>query len=111
MEPANAPLLSLSKLGYIRPGPEQQTRMRQNGKAPTGGLGGNRKDQPDLRDLTISLGRSDLYINLAKHVKMEDGHFLFEAILTDENGSRVIYVDREDIAACLRESMILGGEA
>lgn len=75
-----------------------------------GGLTGRRGEKPDLRDLTISLGRSDLYVNLGKHVEMKDGHTLYEAILTDENGSRVIYVDQEDIADCLKESAILGGQ-
>ena len=79
-------------------------------KEPThGGLTGDRGEKPDLRELTISLGRSDLYVNLNKHVEMDDGHTLFEAILTDENGSRVIYVDRDDIAECLKESFVLGG--
>lgn len=85
--------------------------MRSPSKPPAGGLTGQRGEKPDLRELTISLGRSDLYVNLSKHVDTDDGHMLFEAILTDENGSRVIYVDKDDIAECLKESFVLGGMA
>ena len=83
--------------------------MPSHNPPPTGGLTGQRGEKPDLRELTISLGRADLYVNLSKHVDMDNGHMLFEAILTDENGSRVIYVDKEDIAECLKESFVLGG--
>jgi hypothetical protein len=83
--------------------------MTEPSKIPSGGLTGQRGEKPDLRELTISIGRSDLYVNLGKHVEMADGHLLFEAILTDENGSRVIYVDKEDIAECMKDSFVLGG--
>ena len=76
-------------------------------KAGNEGLLGHRGDRPDLKELTIALGRSDIYVNLDKHIQLEDGHTLYEAILTDDNGSRVIFVDRDDVAECLRESMIL----
>ncbi|MBI2078240.1 MAG: hypothetical protein HYT80_07730 [Euryarchaeota archaeon] len=81
--------------------------MKRDHEPPAGSLLGNRGDKPDLRELTISMGRSDIYVNLARTVEMDNGHTLFEAILTDDNGSRVIYVDREDIAECLRESFLL----
>ena len=74
------------------------------------GLFAQRGQKPDLKELTIGMGRSDIYINLDKHMDLEDGHTLFEAILSDENGSRVIYVDKEDIAECLRDSFVLGGQ-
>lgn len=66
-----------------------------------------RGEKPDLKELTISLGRQDLYVNLDRHINLDDGHILYEAILTDEKGSRVIYVDRDDIAECIRESFFL----
>ena len=81
-----------------------------NARKPTHeGLLGHRGEKPDLKELTIGMGRSDIYVNLDKHLDLEDGHTLFEAILTDDNGSRVIYVDKDDIAECLRESFLLGG--
>ena len=81
--------------------------MKRDHQATPANLLGNRSDKPDLRELTISMGRSDIYINLARTVELENGHTLFEAILTDDNGSRVIYVDRDDVADCLRESFLL----
>jgi hypothetical protein len=84
--------------------------MHSDSKPSREGLTSRRGDKPDLKELTIELGRSDIYINLGKHLDLADGHILFEAILTDDNGSRVIYVDKEDIADCLKESFILGGQ-
>lgn len=84
--------------------------MKRDPPDPNEGLLSNRRDRPDLKELTLSLGRSDIYVNLGKHVDAPDGHVLFEAILTDDNGSRVIYLDKEDLADCLRESFVLGGQ-
>lgn len=84
--------------------------MKRDAPEPNEGLLANRKDRPDLRELTLSLGRSDIYVNLDKHVDTPDGHMLFEAILTDDNGSRVIFLDREDLAECIKESFVLGGQ-
>lgn len=84
--------------------------MKRDPSTPDEGLLGNRRDKPDLRELTLTLGRSDIYVNLDKHVNTPDGHMLFEAILTDDNGSRVIYLAKEDLAECLKESFVLGGQ-
>lgn len=84
--------------------------MRSDPKESRPGLSGKRGEKPDLKELTIEMGRSDIYVNLGKHLDLADGHILFEAILTDDNGSRVIYVDKDDIAECLRDSFILGGQ-
>jgi hypothetical protein len=83
--------------------------MHSNAKPSKEGLMGRRGEKPDLKELTIEMGRSDIYISLGKHLDLEDGHVLFEAIITDEQGSRVIYVDKDDIAECLKDSFILGG--
>lgn len=59
--------------------------------------------EPDLRELTIALGNADIYVNMSRFVDLENGHTLYEAVLTDDQGSRPIYIDREEIVECLRD--------
>lgn len=69
------------------------------------GLKLGRHEAPGLKELTIELGESDIYVNTSKRVDLE-GHTLFEAIMTDAHGSRVIFIDREEIVDCLKDSFI-----
>lgn len=71
------------------------------------GLRLGHRDTPDLKEMTIELGQSDIYINTAKRVDLE-GHTLYEAIMTDPHGSRVIFIDKEEIVDCLKEAFITG---
>lgn len=53
------------------------------------------------------MGDADLYVNLDRSLELEEGYRLYEAILSDAEGSRRIYVDREELAECLVNSPIL----
>lgn len=66
--------------------------------------------EPDVKEMTIELGESDIYINTAKRVEMDDGHTLYEAIMTDPHGSRVIFVDREEVVDCLKQAFLVGSK-
>lgn len=61
---------------------------------------------PEIKELTITLGDADLYINCARRVDVGNGHSLFEALLTDPSGSRPIYIDNDDILELLRDLFI-----
>jgi hypothetical protein len=60
-----------------------------------------------LKEFTIAMGDADLYVNLDRHMDLDNEHVLYEAVLSDPEGSRVIYVDREELEACLKDSPIL----
>lgn len=65
-----------------------------------------RRAPPGLKELTIELGDSDIYVNMARKIELDNGHTLYEAVLTDPSGSRAIYIDRDDIMECLKDSFI-----
>lgn len=69
---------------------------------------GKREAAPGIKELTIELGEADIYVNLARRVDFDDGHALYEAVLTDAHGSRAIYIDREDVVECLRDVVLTG---
>ncbi len=77
-------------------------------KAGPEGLNLGRRTQPGVKELTIELGGADIYINLSRKVDLENGHVLYEAVLTDPHGSRAIYIDKDDIVECLRDVFIAG---
>jgi hypothetical protein len=64
-------------------------------------------DHPTLKEFTIAVGDHDLYVNLDRFVEVDADHVLYEAVLTDEEGSHVIYVERDELEACLKDSPIL----
>jgi hypothetical protein len=64
------------------------------------------RQPPGLKELTIELGDSDIYVNMSRRLDMDNGHTLYEAVLTDATGSRAIYIDRDDIVECLKDSFI-----
>jgi hypothetical protein len=64
-----------------------------------------------LKEFTIQMGDADLYVNLERRLDLDNAHTLYEAVLSDQHGSRLIYVDREELAACLADSPILQGES
>ena len=70
------------------------------------GLHVGRPVVPEIKELTITLGDADLYINCARRVDVGNGHSLFEALLTDPSGSRPIYIDNDDILDLLRDLFI-----
>lgn len=61
----------------------------------------------ELREFTIAMGGSEVHVNLARSIEVEGGQVLYEAFLADPNGSRMIWIDRDDLAACLKSSPIL----
>lgn len=52
------------------------------------------------------MGDADIYVNMSRRIDLDNGHTLFEAVLTDPHGSRAIYIDRDDILECLKETFI-----
>lgn len=66
---------------------------------------------PQLKEFTIQVGDADLYVNLDRRLELDQAHTLYEAVLSDQHGSRLIYVDREELAACLADSPILRSSA
>lgn len=73
------------------------------------GLALGRRSSPALKELTIELGEADVYVNMARRIDLDNGHVLYEAVLTDPHGSRAIYIDREDIVECLRDMFLPAG--
>lgn len=63
-----------------------------------------RRTGPQLKELTIMLGDSDLYIHMSRRIDLGNGHLLYEAVLTDQHGSRAIYIDHEDIVDTLQSA-------
>jgi len=53
------------------------------------------------------MGDSDIYVNMSRRIDLDNGHTLYEAVLTDPHGSRAIYIDRDDIVETLRENFFL----
>lgn len=76
-------------------------------RPPNRGLPAADSLPPHLKEFTIAMGDADLYVNLDRALEVEDGYLLYEAILSDADGSRRIYVDREELAECLVNSPIL----
>lgn len=76
-------------------------------RRPNRGLPAHERLPPHLKEFTIGVGEADLYVNLDRSLELKDGYVLYEAVLSDEEGSRRIYVDREDLAECLINSPIL----
>lgn len=75
-------------------------------KAGHGGWKLRGHSEPGLRELTLEIGNADVYVNMGRRIDMDNGHVLFEAVLTDAQGSRPIYIDREEIVECLRETFL-----
>jgi hypothetical protein len=65
---------------------------------------------PGLKELTIELGDADIYVNMSRKVELDNGHTLFEAVLTDPTGSRAIYIDLDDVVECLRDTFLTGSQ-
>lgn len=80
-------------------------------RTPNRGLPPAERLPPHLKEFTIAVGNADLYVNLDRALEMEDGYLLYEAILSDAEGSRRIYVDRKELADCLENSPILQPDA
>lgn len=66
-----------------------------------------RHTPPGLKELTIEMGDSDVYVNMSRRIDLDNGHTLYEAVLTDPHGSRAIYIDRDDIVEIMRENFLL----
>jgi hypothetical protein len=56
--------------------------------------------------MTIEMGDADIYVNMSRRIDLDNGHTLYEAVLTDPHGSRAIYIDRDDIVETLRENFL-----
>ncbi len=76
-------------------------------RSPKRGLPSHENLPAHLKEFTIAVGEADLYVNLDRSLELEEGYLLYEAILSDADGSRRIYVDREELAECLENSPIL----
>lgn len=82
--------------------------MTANPTAGHEGFALGRRAPPGVKELTIELGDSDIYVNTSRRIDLDNGHTLFEAVLTDAHGSRAIYIDRDDVVECLKDSFLEG---
>jgi hypothetical protein len=70
-----------------------------------------KRNPPGLKEMTIEMGDSDIYVNMSRRIDLDNGHTLYEAVLTDPHGSRAIYIDRDDIVEIMRENFLLSMNA
>lgn len=81
--------------------------MKRSPHGQKGGLDLDRhQPNPGLKELTIEMGDADVYVNMARRLPLANGHVLYEAVLTDPQGSRAIYVDQDDVVECLRHAFL-----
>lgn len=52
------------------------------------------------------MGDSDVYVKMSNEVSMGGGKVLYEAILTDDRGSRTIFISREEILESLKDMFL-----
>lgn len=82
------------------------TRRSQERAGHTEGWNLGHRDHVGVKELTLELGTADIYINTARKVDLDNGHTLYEAVLTDDTGSRAIYIDKDDVIEALQDMFI-----